>query len=105
MRTGHRFWRSLAIIPALLLALALSACNVSLGAGTTGTPISPDKAATGAAGTPTTSGQGGCAPQTKHDNGSSDGQYTYLSPKQLWTLYGVEPLLKQCYTGRVRRSW
>ena len=100
MRTGHRSWRSLAIIPALLLALALSACNVSLGAGTTGTPISPDKAATGAAGTPTTSGQGNCAPQTKHDNGSSDGQYTYLSPKQLWTLYGVEPLLKQCYTGK-----
>ena len=100
MRTGHRSWRSLAIIPALLLALALSACNVSLGAGTTGTPISPDKAATGAAGTPTTSGQGNCVPQTKHDNGSSDGQYTYLSPKQLWTLYGVEPLLKQCYTGK-----
>ncbi len=38
--------------------------------------------------------------QTKHDNGSDDGQYTYLSPKQLWTLYGVEPLLKQCYTGK-----
>ena len=100
MRTGHRSWRSLAIIPALLLALALSACNVSLGAGTTGTPISPDKAATGAAGTPTTSGQGSCVPTTKHDNGSDDGQYTYLSPKQLWTLYGVEPLLKQCYTGK-----
>lgn len=100
MRTGHRSWRSLAIIPALLLTLALSACNVSLGAGTTGTPISPDTSATGAAGTPTASGQGSCVPQTKHDNGSSDGQYTYLSPKQLWTLYGVEPLLKQCYTGK-----
>ena len=103
MRTGHRHrsWRSFTAIPALLLTLALqlSACSISLGTVTTGTPIPPDAAATSSAGA-TPGGQGNCLPQTKHDDGSSDDQGTYLSPKQLWTLYGVEPLLRQCYTGK-----
>ena len=97
MRTGHRPWRTLALVPVLLLALVVSACSVSVG-GTTSIPS--DRAPTTTGGTPTTSGQGGCLPQTKHDAGSDDGVYTYLSPKQLWTLYGVEPLLRQCYTGK-----
>ena len=103
MRTGHRHrsWRSFTAIPALLLTLALllSACSISLGTVTTGTPIPPDAAATSSAGA-TPGGQGNCLPQTKHDDGSSDDQGTYLSPKQLWTLYGIEPLLRQCYTGK-----
>lgn len=97
MRTGRRPWRTLALVPVLLLALVVSACSVSIG-GTTSIPS--DRAPTTTGGTPTTSGQGGCLPQTKHDAGSDDGVYTYLSPKQLWTLYGVEPLLRQCYTGK-----
>ncbi len=97
MRIGHRSWRSLATIPVLLLALGLSACNVNLSAGN---PTSSDRAPTTSAGTATAGGRGACEPQTKHDNGSDDGFNTYLSPKQLWTLYGVEPLLKQCYTGK-----
>ncbi len=77
MRGGHRSWRSLAIIPMLLLALGLSACNLSVSAGSPGSAISPDKAPTTAAGTPTT-GAGSCEPQTRHDSGSDDSQYTYL---------------------------
>lgn len=100
MRTGHRSRRSLAVVPALLLALLLSACGISFSTGTPRATIPPDTAPTTAAGTPTTGSQGGCEPQTKHDSGSSDSTGTYLSPKQLWTLYGVEPLLKQCYTGK-----
>lgn len=100
MRIGHRSWRSLVTIPMLLLALGLSACNVSLSAGNPTGAGTSDRAPTTAAGTATTGGRGACEPRTKHDNGSDDGFNTYLSPKQLWTLYGVEPLLKQCYTGK-----
>ncbi len=100
MRIGHRSWRSLATIPVLLLALGLSACSLSLSAGTPTGTASSDRAPTSSAGTATTGARGTCEPQTKHDSGSDDGQFTYLSPKQLWTLYGVEPLLKQCYTGK-----
>ncbi|MGE5335391.1 MAG: hypothetical protein ACM3N4_11870 [Nitrososphaerota archaeon] len=99
MRIGHRSRRSLVLVPALLLALLLAGCKVGI-AGTSGTPIPSDRSPTMAAGTPTPGGQGNCVLNTKHDNGSNDGFYTYLSPKQLWTLYGVEPLLKQCYTGK-----
>lgn len=97
---GHRSWRSLAVIPVLLLALGLSACSLSLSAGNPNGPASSDRAPTSSAGTAAAGGRTTCEPQTKHDNGSDDGLYTYLSPKQLWTLYGVEPLLKQCYTGK-----
>lgn len=100
MRIGHRSWRSLATIPVLLLALGLSACSLSLDAGSANGTATSDRAPTSSAGTATAGGRGTCEPQTKHDNGSDDGQFTYLSPKQLWTLYGVEPLLKQCYTGK-----
>ena len=99
MRSGHRSWRSFAVVSALLmLALLLSACRISVGDITTRTPVPPDAAATSSAGA--TPGSQGCVPQTRHDDGSSEGQSTYLSPKQLWTLYGIEPLLQQCYTGK-----
>lgn len=100
MGTGRRSWRSLAIVPALLLALAVSACNISVGTGNPNGPTSADRAPTANSATATAGSQGGCEPQTKHDNGSTTGQYTYLSPKQFWILYGIEPLLKQCYTGK-----
>lgn len=99
LRSGRRSWRLLVTVSALLLALTLSACNIHFSGGTSGT-VPPDNAPTGAAGTATAGGPGGCVPQTKHDNGSQDNLGTYLSPKQLWALYGVEPLLKQCYTGK-----
>jgi subtilase family serine protease len=100
MGIGHRPWRTLAIVPVMLVALVLSACNVHLTSGTTVGTVPPDVIPTTASGTPTSGSQGNCEPQTRHDAGSSDSQGTYLSPKQLWTLYGIEPLLKQCYTGK-----
>lgn len=100
MGTGHRSWRSLAIVPALLLALALSACNISIGSGTSRGTVPPDTAPTTSAAAATASGQAGCIPQTKHDGGTTGSHGIFLSPKQLWTLYGIEPLLKQCYTGK-----
>ena len=99
MRTGHRSRRIFTFVPALLvtltLTLLLSACRISIGNVTTGTPA---PSATGSVGA--TPGRQECVPQTKHDDGSSAGKDTFLSPKQLWTLYGVEPLLRQCYTGK-----
>jgi subtilase family serine protease len=100
MRIGHRSWRSLSVIPMLLLALGLSACNLNISAGTPRGTATSDRAPTTSAGTSAGGGQASCEPQTKHDYGSSDYPYTYLSPKQLWTLYGIEPLLKRCYTGK-----
>ncbi|HEX6544580.1 MAG TPA: S53 family peptidase [Ktedonobacterales bacterium] len=91
MRTGHRSWRLLATVTALLLALTVSACKINIGNATFGK--------TGPSNATSTAGAN-CLPATKHDNGSTEGQNTYLSPKQLWTLYGVEPLLKQCHTGK-----
>ncbi|HET9981803.1 MAG TPA: S53 family peptidase [Ktedonobacterales bacterium] len=96
MRTGHHSWRSFTVILTLLLTVALlSACSISIGSVTTQTPAPSASRTAGA-----TPGSQGCVPQTKHDDGASDSQVTYLSPKQFWAIYGIEPLLKQCYTGK-----
>src|SRR5689334_22159138 len=63
MRIGHRSWRPFAVIPMLLLALGLSACNVSLSAGNPNGTASSDRAPTTAAGTATAGGRGTCEPQ------------------------------------------
>jgi subtilase family serine protease len=100
MRAGRRSWRFLATVPLVVLALLLAACNAQFGLGDPVATIPSDAAPTAGAGTTTPNGRSGCVPQTQHDEGSSDANATYLSPKQLWALYGIEPLLKACYTGK-----